>query len=200
MPALQRENKSSLNNEGNKKMAFKLKVDPSNIHYIRSLFDMVKSNGGMGVSFEGLQSCTTDFAYEVDGFDSDGDIIVKVDDKRRTMSRRALYSATVHTKEDSQPLLETIKQTIDQSVKSTLHRFHEEKSFNVGDRVRFIPELTPEDAPNAPLFVVENASADSSLPPANFDKPRSDIVVGYINNLGMFNMFPTDSRRLELDE
>lgn len=174
-----------------------MKVTPSNIHYLRRLFDALREDGGLGISFQDARDFVPGHKYSVKGFDRDSDICVTANEKDRTVNRHTLMKATVHATQDMEPMISTFSKSSDILAKSIVDRYHVEREFKPGDRVRFIPILAPDNSPNEALYVVE--MADEHVKRTNFDEPFRDIIVGYFTPYGKFSMFATSSRLLEID-
>jgi hypothetical protein len=180
-------------------MAFSLKINNKNIHFISTLFNVLETKGGMGFSMPSPDPSMNGHIFEVFGFDRDRDIIILCDKMQRTISRHGLSKGTIHTEVDPEPLLTSIADELSAKALAAIDRFHVERVFNIGDRVRFISSLCSNNAPNEALFIVEIAS-ESEWPPANFTSQRQDVMLGYYRYDGGFDMFPADSRRLEIDK
>jgi hypothetical protein len=174
-----------------------MKVTPSNIHYLRRLFDALREDGGLGISFQDARDFVPGHKYLVKGFDRDSDICVTANEKDRTVNRSTLMNATVHAAADMEPIISDLSKASDILAKSIIDRYHVERVFAPGDRVRFISILAPNDSPNEALYVVETSGPE--LQRKNFDEPFRDIILGYFNAHGKFMMFSTCSRLLEID-
>lgn len=176
---------------------YELKVNPSNIHFLRRLFEHLKCEDGMGISIPNSKEYIPGHKYKVVGFDSDGDIRVQSDEKVRTLTRRALMTATVYASLDMEEIIGELSKASDIMAKKMIDRFHERREFVVGDRVRFIHGMEPDDSPNETLYV---ADVIPTVAAKDFSSAQRDILLGYNHPCGKFVVFGTSSRILEKDE
>jgi len=141
-------------------VSFSFNVSKRNIHLISTMFEMLRDEGGLGVSFPSVSKYHRDgFIYTVAGFDRDGDLVFIDGYDKQAISRDVLHLSTLHTEVNPDRLFMMAAQSVMNRFNGFKQSADKSKQLREGQPVRYIKETEGSRDPNFPLFIVSISHA-----------------------------------------